>query len=125
MKTLSQYKAEVYALWGDEYRVVGAYTGNKNKIKMWHSKCNYEFDVSPNNFLSKHSTCPICCNRLIVKGINDINTVRPDLAKYIFNEDDKYKYSLNSNIKIDWVCPRCAKIIKQKKINLSMDYFQM
>lgn len=114
MKTLSQYKADVYALWGDEYRVIGAYTGNKNKIKMWHAKCNCEFEVTPNNFLSKHSSCPICCNRLIIKGINDINTTAPTMAKYTFYEEDRYKYSCCSNIKIDWICPRCGKTIKDK-----------
>ena len=114
MKTLPQYKADVYALWGDEYRVIGAYTGNKNKIKMWHSKCNCEFEVTPNNFLSKHSTCPICCNRTIIKGVNDMNTTAQTIAKYTFLEEDRYKYSCCSNTKIDWTCPRCGKIIKHK-----------
>lgn len=114
MKALSQYKVEVYALCGDRYRVIGTYTGNKNKITMIHSDCNCTFDVTPNNFLSKNSRCPVCCNRKIVVGVNDLNTTDPSIAQYVLNERDKYAYSKKSNVKIDWICPRCKSIIKNK-----------
>jgi hypothetical protein len=104
----------VYALCGDEYRVIGTYTGNKNKITMTHLKCGCNFDVTPNNFLSKYSRCPICCNRKIVAGINDMNTTNKAMAEYVLNENDKYRLSENSSIKIDWICPKCGSVIKNK-----------
>ena len=99
MKTTLEFKEDVYNLWSDEYIVIGEYIGDKKKIEILHAKCKCKFMVTPNNFLCKHSTCPICANRIIIKGINDVATTNPFIADYMLNEEDKYKYSKNSNKK--------------------------
>jgi len=43
-------------------------------------------------------------------------TTNPELAKLLADPDDGYKYSQNSGSKIDWKCPNCGFIIKNKKI---------
>ena len=54
--------------------------------------------------------CPICANKLIVAGINDLATTRPDLAKnwnYEKNGDLKpTDISAGSNRKVWWRCDR-------------------
>ena len=46
---------------------------NKNKYNNGYSK-NYTIIVKGNN-------CPICANQKILKGYNDVETLRPELAK--------------------------------------------
>lgn len=51
-KTTEEFKQEIYELVGDEYSVIGEYTGAQTKIKMKHNICGNIIPVSPNNFLS-------------------------------------------------------------------------
>ena len=51
--------------------------------------------------------CPICSNRQVLVGVNDMWTTSPDLAKYLANPDDGYKYTKSSNKIIQWTCPEC------------------
>ena len=66
--------------------------------------------------------CPVeppigcgCCNgKVVVKGINDMWTTNPELAKLLVNPDDGYKYTSTSGKKVDWRCPICNTIIYSK-----------
>jgi Zn ribbon nucleic-acid-binding protein len=54
---------EVKNLVGNEYLVLGKYEKRHNLILMKHIICNYEWEVSPNNFI--HGTrCPLCNGKL-------------------------------------------------------------
>lgn len=114
LKTQEEFKQEVFDLIGDEYYVIGNYISNKNPITMRHKKCGYEFDVTPNNFLSKNSRCPYCTNHKVMRGFNDIYTTNRELAMMLLNENDRYSYTKRSNIKLDWVCPQCNNIVRNK-----------
>lgn len=113
-KTQDEFEREVYDIVGDEYSVVGQYISNKKPLTIRHNVCGYTYDVSPNNFLSKHSRCPYCLNRKVMKGFNDIYTTNKDLALMLLNEDDRYSYTQMSNVKLDWVCPQCNNIVRSK-----------
>lgn len=56
--------------------------------------------------------CPVCNNKKVIKGINDISTKRPDLVKYFYNKDDAYNHTTYSEYKAVIECPLC----KEKKI---------
>lgn len=58
--------------------------------------------------------CPVCSNNVIVKGVNDMWTTDPKLAKLLANADDGYKHSSCSSQLLDWKCPCCGGIIKNK-----------
>lgn len=58
--------------------------------------------------LKKNSGCPVCDNKKIVKGINDIATTHPEYVKYFANIEDTYKYSHGSNKKVLMKCPDCG-----------------
>lgn len=53
------FKQRVFNLVGDEYTVLGEYTKAMNKILMRHNICDYEYYVTPNEFL-KGTRCPYC-----------------------------------------------------------------
>lgn len=61
--------------------------------------------------------CPVCANNIVVRGINDVWTTNPELAKLMADKNDAYKYCENSTALIDWKCPNCKTIIRQKAIN--------
>jgi predicted transcriptional regulator len=44
-------------------------------------------------------------------------TTNPELTKLLANPEDGYKYFQGSNKKVDWKCPKCNSIIKNKSIS--------
>lgn len=54
------------------------------------------------------SQCLCCCNRCVVKGINDLHTTNPELEKYFFDKSDMYKYTKGSGKYAKVKCPRCG-----------------
>ena len=82
---------------------------NSQTVKSYICKCpkdGYINNVNESNLL-KGSGCPVCSNRKIMKGVNDLATNRPDFIKYIVNKEDIYKYGKSSNKKVMMVCPDC------------------
>lgn len=121
-KTIDEYKHEVYTVVGDEYIVDGEYITNKTPIKMIHKKCGIEFYATPNNFISKGSRCPLCSGHLIVSGVNDVKTIRPDVYDMLLDKSLGEIYGSRSNVKVDWVCPQCNKIVKAKTFDKVSTY---
>ncbi len=59
-KTTEQFKKELKGIVGDEYTLVGKYTGVYNKITLLHNECGREWEVTPNAFISSGSRCWYC-----------------------------------------------------------------
>ena len=57
-KTTEQFKKEVKNLTGDEYTVLGEYSGANSKILMRHNVCEKEYLAIPSKF--KNRRCPYC-----------------------------------------------------------------
>lgn len=58
-KNDAEFKQEVYALVGDEYKFLDSYQGALTKIKVKHNKCGNVYEVKPNYFLNGRR-CPWC-----------------------------------------------------------------
>lgn len=67
-KTTEEFKKEVYALVGDEYDVLGEYINAQTKTLFRHNICGFEYENTPNSFLSGHR-CPKCA---ILKSKNRV-----------------------------------------------------
>ncbi len=78
-------------------------------------KDGYENIVSEND-LDDGYGCPVCSNKIIIKGINDMWTTNPELASLLADSNDGYIYCENTNKKVDWICPNCKNIVRQKSI---------
>jgi len=74
-KTDLEYKNEVKLLVGDEYLVLGEYTGVFDKILHKHTICGNEYLVSPNKFLFGRR-CPVC-------AISGISKAEKEIYEYI------------------------------------------
>lgn len=85
----------------EEYK--GAHINIKCQCKDKHI-----FSTTP-DILLRGVGCPICSNRRIIRGINDIATTHPYLIKYFKNVCDAYTHASQSNKKVYVVCPDCGK----------------
>lgn len=57
------FKERVYSKVGDEYSVMSEYKTADTKVIMRHnSSCQYEWRITPHNFLSSNHRCPRCAN---------------------------------------------------------------
>ena len=79
--------------------------------------CNHEWSARPHNILSGFG-CPQCAlnNRTIV-GVNDMWTTAPELAKCLENPEDGYKYPKSSKERVNFICPDCGSLLKDRVIH--------
>ncbi len=91
---------------------------NKNNSKGYVYQClkdGYIGRITENDLING-LRCPVCSNRKVLKGINDMWTTNPELAKLLVNPEDGYRYTRQSNKYTDWKCPICGNIINHKQI---------
>ena len=85
-----------------------------NKKVYWKCHtCGTEWIASINNRISHGTGCPGCSGRAVVKGKNDIFSVKPylkDTWDFDKNKDiDPYHELCNSKKNAYWKCPLCEK----------------
>ena len=98
--------------------VIGRYVNMDTKINV---KCvidGYQWYADPRK-LMRGCKCPVCTNRIVMIGVNDIATMRPDLVKYFKNKDDAFKYTCGSGKFVDVVCTECGHEDNVKVCDLS------
>lgn len=78
-----------------------------NKRVWWKCEKGHEFEGKINDRTRKNRKCPICTNRIILPGYNDLETLRPDIAAEWARWINKLKPSEvgeHSNKKVWWHC---------------------
>lgn len=70
--------------------------------------CDFPKKITSPYISDKPCSCNVCTNRYIVKGFNDISTLRPDLIKYLKNKEDAYKYGPGFTAILLMACPDCG-----------------
>ncbi|MDQ0972421.1 putative nucleic-acid-binding Zn-ribbon protein [Neobacillus niacini] len=60
LKTIDEFKREVFEIVGNEYTVLGEYDRALGNIEMIHNECGYVWSPRPNDFLSSEARCPVC-----------------------------------------------------------------
>ena len=86
------------------------------KIKYKYFQKGYKYICLKDNYIGKISEvkllenkgCPVCSNRKIIKGLNDIATINPDLIKYFVNQNESFMYSYASEKRLKFKCPDCG-----------------
>ena len=102
-KTTEYFKEEVRLQVGNEYTVLGEYKKTLIPVLVRHNVCDFEWLVTPNNFLSKKTRCPNC--KLSFKGEKAIQEWLEENdyeyeKQYTF-PDCKYKNPLKFDFKLE------------------------
>ena len=78
-----------------------------SNIKVWW-RCaeGHEWVAGINNRSYKKRGCPYCVNKKVLRGYNDLNTLRPDLAAQWASKNtlSPYEVTVSSKRKIWWLC---------------------
>ena len=86
------------------------FTINSTRIVWWKcSKCGYSFQKKIQNRVANHKGCPVCNNKVIIQGTNDLETTDPELAKE-WDYEKNYpllpsQISRGSGKSVWWICP--------------------
>lgn len=80
-------------------------TYGSNKIVWWKAACGHEWQTSV-KARSKGENCPICSGARVIEGINDLATLKPELAQEWSdkNEIKPTEVSIGSHKKVIWRC---------------------
>lgn len=88
--------------------IIGDYKGLRFDIKCKCRECGYEFEQKADKLANRKCRCPQCSGRAVIKGVNDIATTHPLLAKYFKNQDEAFKYCATNKAKVIFKCPVCG-----------------
>lgn len=90
------------------------YKNNGKEYKYYYQQYSYKCNICGfdkglilSSNLQKGTGCSCCGGRTVVKGINDIGTLRPDLLKYFVDINEAYIYTIRSAKKVKCKCPIC------------------
>jgi hypothetical protein len=98
LKTL--YPAIAKDAEGWDPKKVGPGTAEK---KIWKCKLGHKYEAQVNKRTQRNHSCPVCANKKIIKGFNDLLTTHPDLAKEAFGWDPS-KINAGRGVNKDWKC---------------------
>jgi hypothetical protein len=90
---------------------------SSSKKVWWICRCGHEWSTSPQKRTVRKQGCSTCRNKKVLKGYNDMWTTNPELAYMLANPDDGYKYTQNSNKRVDWRSRCCGGELKDKRIS--------
>jgi very-short-patch-repair endonuclease/predicted RNA-binding Zn-ribbon protein involved in translation (DUF1610 family) len=51
-----------------------------------------------------------------IRGIGDLWTTHPELANQLVDKEQGYATSHASEMKLDWICPNCGSVIKDRRV---------
>ena len=102
-----------------------------NKKVWWKCKeCEYEWEASPAHRVVDGTGCPKCValsgsgagSHIVIEGVNDLKTLRPDIAQEwhtILNSKlgiDLNNITIKSNKEVWWKCKHCGKEYMDKVV---------
>ena len=102
-KPHEQFVTEIEII-NPDVEIIGKYVDTKTKVLVRCKIDGYIWQADPKK-LRRCVKCAVCTNRVVMPGVNDIATTRPDLVKYFKNKDDATKYTSGSEHELTFVCP--------------------
>lgn len=116
-KPLDVFLQQLHEKRGNEYSYISGYVNSSTNATFRHNMADgtyHDFVMTPNSMISSKYNCPCCSGYQVYKGYNDFNTKRPELAQYLVNYQDGYKYTEWSSEELECKCPSCGNIMKKK-----------
>lgn len=82
----------------------------------WLGACGHDWEAVIYSRVGMGAGCPYCDGKRILVGFNDMWTTNPKLASKLAHPVDGYICTQGSTKKVNWKCPDCENIIKNKTI---------
>ena len=109
--SLSAVHPELVAEWSDRNLPLtpDSITFGSNKKVWWKGACGHEWETSV-KARSNGEKCPICSGARVVTGINDLSTLKPELASEWSDKNEKKPTEVMAfaNSKAWWKCNTCG-----------------
>ena len=67
---------------------------------------NYEWEITEYNIVKRG--CPVCSNKIVITGINDITTTHPKLIHYFKYLKDAQTNTYSCTTRVNMICPQCG-----------------
>lgn len=83
--------------------------GSSAKV-WWTTKCGHSWKRAINSFV-ENQTCPVCANKQLLMGFNDLKTLYPEIAKewnYERNNSLPEEYLSGARDSVWWKCSECG-----------------
>jgi hypothetical protein len=94
-----------------KYNIETISTGSSKKAWWKCVVCGYNWETQINLRTKMNTGCPCCSGRVVVSGINDINTLFPNVMRdwdYGKNTVDPRTEGKSSQKKVWWLCHKCG-----------------
>lgn len=100
------------------YEVLAQTRDENTGKKMYQLMCLQcgEIVFKTENQINYNYGCAVCSGHKVKRGLNDIWTVSPELGELLENKFNGYVYSVYSSQKVNFICPICGEVVKQKII---------
>jgi len=120
--TQEEYQQRMFKRYGNKFSLIGKYQKWNVPVDVRCNNCGYIFSKAPNNFFYRNVLCPACnkSSAKCIKGINDLWTTRPDIAKLLKDPKLGYQYKEFSEKRVDFICPDCGNVLSKVIKDISM-----
>lgn len=95
----------------DNIEFNGDFTGTDDPIDCTCKIDGYSW--KPIAYSMYKNGCPVCANKVIIKGINDLWTTHPNIAKLLTNPKEGYSLTAGTAKKKYFTCPNCGEHVLQ------------
>lgn len=86
--------------------IISEYIDTKSYVTCRCKNDGYIWQALPSN-LMRNRGCPVCSNKVVVSGINDLATTNPEVIEWLQDKDVAKLVCAGSTQKIDIECPNC------------------
>lgn len=111
--TQEEFEKKFYNIYQDKFIIKGNYINALTPVDICCNSCGYVFAQTPNHYDKKHTQCPICNQNgntnLVIIGVNDMWTTYPEIAQWLSDPQDGYKYRFFTDKELKFKCPYCGK----------------
>ena len=95
-------------------KVNGQYNGDDNPVDVECLIDGYKWSPRVSNLLHNKRGCPVCSGRTLMVGVNDLWTVRPDIARLLKYPEMGYQLRKGCHTECIFICPYCGSEIVSK-----------
>ncbi len=70
----------------------------------WRCGSGHPFQATPSNRYANKTACPVCMNRLIIVGVNDLRSTHPEIARELGPRSNAAELTAHSEKEIPFTC---------------------